>query len=47
MIAHPSLPLLSASFSREDLFFVVYCVIDDWMHTRFGSSNAPRRRRGP
>lgn len=47
MIVHPSLPLLSGTFSREDLFLVVYCVVDDWMHTRFGSSNAPRARRGP
>jgi hypothetical protein len=47
MIAHPSLPLLSHTFSREDLFLVVYCLVDDWMHARFGSSNAPRRRRGP
>ena len=47
MIAHPSLSLLSASFSREDLFLVIFCVVDDWMKARFGSSNAPRRRRGP
>ncbi len=47
MIAHPSLSLLSDRFSRSDLFLVVYCVVDDWMHTQFGSSNAPRRRRGP
>jgi hypothetical protein len=47
MICHPSLSLLSTPFSREDLFLVVYCVVDDWMHTRFGSANAPRARRGP
>lgn len=47
MITHPSLSLLSTPFSREDLFLVVYCVVDDWMHTRFGSANAPRARRGP
>jgi DDE family transposase len=47
MIAHPSLSLLSHTFSREDLFLVVYCLIDDWLHARFGTSNAPRRRRGP
>ena len=41
MIAHPSLSLLSTSFSREDLFLVVYCVVDDWMRARFGSANAP------
>jgi len=47
MIAHPSLTLLSDTFSREDLFLVVYCLVDDWMHSRFGSSNTPRRRRRP
>ena len=47
MITHPSLPLLSHRFSREDLFLVVYCLVDDWMHARFGQSNGPRRRRGP
>ncbi len=47
MITHPSLPLLSGPFSREDLFLVVYCVVDDWMHVRFGGANAPRARRGP
>lgn len=47
MIRHPSLSLLSGTFSREDLFLVVYCVVDDWLHTRCGSGNAPRARRGP
>src|SRR5436190_22638237 len=47
MITHPSLHVLSTAFSREDLFLVVYCVVDDWMHARFGSANAPRARRGP
>jgi hypothetical protein len=47
MIRHPSLSLLSTPFSREDLFLVVYCVVDDWMHARFGRANAPRARRGP
>jgi len=47
MIRHPSLSLLSTAFCREDLFLVVYCVVDDWMHARFGSANAPRARRGP
>ncbi len=46
MITHPSLSLLSTSFSRADLFLVVYCVVDDWTKSRFHSSNAPRRR-GP
>jgi len=47
MLAHPSLSLLSGSFSRADLFLVVYCLVDDWMKTRFGSANVPRQRRGP
>ena len=47
MIADPLPALLSHSFSRTDLFVVVYCEIDDWMIARYGSSNAPRRRRGP
>lgn len=47
MIAHPAASLLSHNFSREDLFLVVYCLVDDWMHQRFGSSNAKRKRRGP
>ena len=47
MFAHPAVPLLSHNFSREDLFLVVYCLVDDWMHQRFGSSNAKRKRRGP
>ena len=47
MITHPSLNLLSHTFSREDLFLVIYCLVDDWMHARFGASNRPRRRRGP
>jgi hypothetical protein len=47
MIAHPAVSLLSHNFSREDLFLVVYCLVDDWMQQRFGSSNQPRKRRGP
>jgi hypothetical protein len=47
MIVHPAVLSLSHNFSREDLFLVVYCLVDDWMHTRFGSSNQPRKRRGP
>jgi hypothetical protein len=47
MIAHPAVLSLSHTFSREDLFLVVYCLVDDWMHQRFDSSNAPRKRRGP
>ena len=47
MLAHPSLSLLSPNFTRTDLFLVVYCLVDDWMKTRFGNSNSPRARRGP
>ncbi len=47
MITHPSLTSLSTDFSRDDLFLVVFCLVDDWMKARFGSSNAPRQRRGP
>lgn len=46
MFAHPSLTLLSDSFSREDLFLVVFCLVDDWMQQRYGRSNL-RRLRGP
>jgi hypothetical protein len=47
MYVHPAVLSLSHNFSREDLFLVVYCLVDDYMHTRFGSSNQPRKRRGP
>jgi hypothetical protein len=47
MITHPALQVLSGTFSREDLFLVVYCLVDDWMHQQFGASNAPRQHRGP
>jgi hypothetical protein len=47
MLAHPAVLSLSHNFSREDLFLVVYCLVDDYLHARFGSSNAPRKRRGP
>ncbi len=47
MIAHPSLSLLSHEFTRTDLFLAVFCLVDDWMKSRFASSNAPRLRRGP
>src|SRR2546430_12098734 len=47
MQVHPSLALLSDSFTREDLFLVVYCLVDDWTKVRYGSANAPRKRRGP
>lgn len=47
MITHPSLGSLSPDFGRDDLFLVVYCIVDDWMHARYGSSNMPRQHRGP
>jgi len=46
MLTHPAVLSLSHTFSREDLFLVVYCLVDDWMHQRYGASNQPRRR-GP
>ena len=47
MLTHPSLPLLSHTFSRTDLFTVVFCLVDDWMKQHFQNANAPRKRRGP
>ena len=47
MIAHPAVLSLSHNFSREDLFLVVYCLVDEWMHRGYGNSNLPRKRRGP
>src|SRR5215210_3022770 len=43
MFAHPATQLLSDSFSREALFLVVFCLVDDWMQQRYGSANLPRR----
>jgi hypothetical protein len=47
MFTHPSVTLVSADFTREDLFLVVYTMVDDWLQARYGASNAPRARRGP
>ena len=47
MLTHPAVSSLWHDFSRADLFLVVYCIVDDWMHAHFGSSNARRKRRGP
>ena len=47
MFAHPAVSSLWHDFSRADLFLVVYCLVDEWMQQRFGSSNLPRKRRGP
>jgi hypothetical protein len=46
MIAHPAVFSLSHTFSREDLFLVVFCLIDDWMQQHYAVSNLPRQR-GP
>ena len=46
MLAHPAVSVLSHTFSRTDLFLVVFCIVDDWMQQTFGASNAPRHR-GP
>lgn len=42
MSAHPSLTLLSDRFSREDLFLVVFCLVDDWLQHQYHASNLPR-----
>jgi len=46
MFAHPASELLSDNCSREDLFLVVFCLVDDWMQQRYGQPNVPRER-GP
>jgi hypothetical protein len=35
---------LSGSFTRTDLFLVVFCIVDDWMRAHYGGSSVPRRR---
>jgi len=47
MLAHPAVLSLSHNFSREDLFLVAYCLVDEWMQQVYGGSNLPRKRRGP
>jgi hypothetical protein len=47
MIIHPAVTELWHDFSRTDLFLTVFCIVDEWMQERYGSSNCPRRRRGP
>lgn len=47
MLVHPAVSSLWHDFSRADLFLVVYCMVDEWMHTHVGGSNMPRKRRGP
>ena len=47
MLTHPAVLSLSHNFIREDLFLVVFCLVDDWMRCCYGASNLPRKRRGP
>ena len=47
MFAHPIVSTLSHDFSCVDMFFVVYCLVDEWLHRRFGSSDQPPKRCGP
>ena len=47
MFSHPAVSPLWHDFTRADLFLVVYCMVDEWMHQRYGGSNLPRERRGP
>lgn len=47
MIAPPAVLALSHDFSREDLFSVVFVLVDDWMKETYGSANLPRETRVP
>ncbi len=47
MYAHPAVSPLWHDFTRADLFLVVYCMVDEWMHQQYASSNMARKRRGP
>ena len=47
MIAQPAVTLLSHDFNREDLFTVVFTLVDDWMLTNWGSHNLPRQTQMP
>jgi hypothetical protein len=47
MIAQPAVSALSHNFSREDLFFVVFILVHDWMRQTYGSSNLPRKTQMP
>jgi len=47
MIAQPAVTLLSHEFCREDLFSVVFVLVDDWMIQTYGSSNLPRETQVP
>jgi hypothetical protein len=47
MIAQPAITVLSHDLNREDLFTVVFVLVDDWMLKTFGSSNLPRQTQRP
>jgi hypothetical protein len=47
MIAQPAVLALSHDFSREDLFSVVFILVDDWMRQIYGSGNLPRATQVP
>jgi len=47
MIAQPAVLTLSHGFSREDLFSVVFILLDDWMIKMYGSGNLPRETQVP
>ncbi|WP_309714996.1 IS982 family transposase [Armatimonas sp.] len=47
MIAQPAVLTLSHDFTREDLFSVVFVLVDDWMKKAYGSSNLPRETQMP
>jgi Transposase DDE domain len=47
MITQPAVFTLSHGFSREDLFSVVFILVDDWMIKTYGSGNLPRETQVP
>jgi hypothetical protein len=47
MIAQPAVLALSHEFSREDLFSVIFILVDDWMRKTYGSGNLPRETQVP
>ncbi len=47
MIAQPAVLVLSHEFSRDDLFSVVFILVDDWMIKTYGSGNLPRETQVP
>ena len=47
MISQPAVSVLSHDFSREDLFYVVFFLVDTWMIQTYGGSNLPRKTQEP